>query len=78
MYACRCKNEAAGLRTDVYGIVSNGQGWIFYRWRADDTEFCRTTLFGINTLSTLLSALDHICAACDAQVAVGTSARISE
>ena len=69
MYACRCRNEAAGLRTDVYGIVSNGQGWIFYRWRADDTEFCRTTLFGINALPILLSALDQICAACDAQIA---------
>lgn len=26
MYACRQRNEAAGLKTDVYGIVSNGQG----------------------------------------------------
>jgi hypothetical protein len=68
MYACRRKNEAVGLRTDVYGIVSNGQGWIFYRWNADDTQFGRTALYGINALPDLLSALDHICAACNMQV----------
>lgn len=71
MYACRQKNEAMGLHTNVYGIVSNGQGWVFYRWKADDTEFSRTALFGINALPDLLGALDHICAACDAQLPTG-------
>jgi hypothetical protein len=68
MYACRRKNEAVGLHIDVFGIVSNGQGWVFYRWNANDTEFGRTALFGINALPDLLSALDSICAACDAQL----------
>jgi len=69
MHACRRKNEAAGLRTGVHGIVSNGQAWVFYRWTADDSEFGRTALFGIHALRQLLSALDYVCATCDAQLA---------
>lgn len=74
MYACRQKNEAAGLRADVYGIVSNGQGWVFYRWDASDADFGRTDMFGIVALPPLLSAIDHICAACDAEIAAVGSA----
>jgi len=68
MYACRQNNLAAGLKTDVYGIVSNGQGWVFYRWDAEDTEFGRTILISIDSLPRLLGAIDNICAACEAQV----------
>ena len=68
MYACRKKNEAAELQIDVYGIVSSGQGWVFYRWTASNTEFSRTALLGIDSLPRLLSALDYVCAACHAQV----------
>ena len=68
MYACRQTNEASGLCTAVYGIVSNGQGWVFYRWTADAADFGRTSLFGINALPALLGALDFVCAACHAQV----------
>lgn len=73
MYACRQRNEAAGLRIDCYGIVSNGQGWVFYRWDVDNKEFGRTALLGIDSLPRLLSALDHICAACNAQVPAAKS-----
>ena len=70
MYACRQRNEAAGLHIDVYGIVSNGQGWVFYRWNAENTEFGRTALLGIDSLPRLLGALDYVCAACDRQVPI--------
>ena len=68
MYACRQKNEAESLRIDVYGIVSNGQGWVFYRWNAENTELGRTNLFGLTALPSLLGALDHVCAACNTQI----------
>ena len=70
MSACRQRNENAGLRTDVYGIVSNGQGWVFYRWDADDTAFERTALMSVDSLPRLLGAMNTLCAACAAQVAV--------
>lgn len=68
MYACRERNKATGLHTDVYGIVSNGQGWVFYAWTADDSEFKRTDLYGTEFLPRVLAAIDHVCALCDAQV----------
>jgi hypothetical protein len=66
------RNVEAGLHIDVYGIASNGQGWVFYRWDANDTDFCRTTLFGLSDLPGLLGALDHVCAACESQIPVQT------
>ena len=77
MYACRQNNEAAGLKINVYGIVSNGQGWVFYEWSADGAVFGRTDLLGIKTLPELLAALDYLCAACNAQIpATTTSVRV--
>ena len=69
MHACRQKNEAAQLRTEIYGIVSNGQGLVFYRWKADDSEFGRTGIISVDAMPRLLGVIDHVCAACDAQVA---------
>ncbi len=68
MYACRQQNEAEGLQIDVHGIVSNGQGWVFYRWDVSNTVFDHTELYGIESLPRLLGAIDQLCAACDAQV----------
>ena len=68
MVACRRKNEADGLTVDLYGIVSNGRGWVFYRWTADDSRFERTGLLGSVSMPALLGALDYLCAACSAQV----------
>ena len=31
MIACRDNNHREAFDTDVYGIVSNGQGWQFYK-----------------------------------------------
>ena len=68
MYACRRNNEAAGLIADVHGIVSNGQGWVFYRWASDNSLFGRTGLLSTTAMPALLGALDHLCAACAAQL----------
>ena len=73
MYACRQKNEADGLSIDVYGIVSNGQGWVFYRWDMGDADFIRTGLLSTDGLPRLLGAIDHVCAACDEQIAAARS-----
>lgn len=66
----RGKRSYSGLSADVYGIVSNGQGWVFYRWNAEDTEFGRTSLLGIDNPPRPLGALDYVCAACNRQVPV--------
>ena len=69
MYACRQKNAEVRQTIDVHGIVSNGQGWVLYQWKADDSVFARTELFGVESLPRLLGAIDCLCAACAAQVA---------
>ena len=74
MFACREKNEAVGIRADVFGIVSNGQGWVFYRWDRSDQNFERTDFFGIKSLPDLLGAITTVCAGCDAQVSLMNAA----
>ncbi len=69
MAACRQNNHRAGLDTEVYGIVSNGQGWVFYRLTQTPEVFV-SGLFTANDLPKLLGALDHVCAVCAANVPV--------
>jgi hypothetical protein len=63
MYACQWNNRQRSLDIDIYGIVSNGQGWRFYKL-TQTNEAYETTLYGIEDLPGLLGALDYICAEC--------------
>ena len=63
MTACQWNNKREGLDLEVYGIVSNGQGWQFYRLASDSEPFV-TVQYAIGDLPGLLGALDAVCAAC--------------
>ncbi len=63
MYACAWNNRQAGYDTDVYGIVSNGHGWRFYKWEKAGDVF-RTDLPAIGDLPRLLGLLDYVCGEC--------------
>jgi len=63
MAACLQNNRRDGVETDVYGIVSNGQGCVFYRLTTGGEVFV-SGLFSSNDLPKLLGALDFVCAAC--------------
>ena len=63
MYACQWNNRQRSLDIDVYGIVSNGQGWRFYKLTRI-SEAYETTLYGMEDMSGLLGALDYVCAEC--------------
>ncbi|HZP81033.1 MAG TPA: hypothetical protein VFB21_05315 [Chthonomonadaceae bacterium] len=63
MYACQWNNRQRGLDIDIYGIVSNGQGWRFYKLTRTNEAY-ETTLYGIEDLPGLLGALDYICGEC--------------
>ncbi len=67
MAACQQNNIRDGHETEVYGIVSNGQGWIFYRLTRTPEVFI-SGLFTTNDLPKLLGALNHVCEACAANV----------
>ncbi len=63
MAVCRDNNVRDGHDLEVHGIVSNGQGWVFYRLTRTP-EVWVSGLFTMNDLPKLLGALDHVIAAC--------------
>ena len=69
MYACRWNNQQEHLEIDVFGIVSNGQGWRLYKL-ARSGEVFETELFTTAFMPELLGALDAIFAECSRAIAV--------
>lgn len=63
MAACRWSNQQRGLDMDVYGIVSNGQVWQFYRL-AQSGDILESGLYTVDDLPELLGALDYVCGEC--------------
>lgn len=68
LVACRWNNSRAGIIADVYGMVSNGDGWQFYSLRTDNRVH-KSRLFAIGLLPELLGIVDAICADCATHVA---------
>lgn len=65
--ACREKNLADGYDIDLFGFVSNGQTWLFYKLTTAG-EIFETSEYGVNALPELLGALDYICGECAKRV----------
>lgn len=63
MVACMRINQRDGHAMDVFGIVSNGQNWQFYKLTCAG-EVYETDQFFIRDLPELLGALDFVCAEC--------------
>lgn len=63
MAACRWSNEQRGQTLEVYGIVSNGQAWQFYKLTLAGEVF-ETSLYGMEDLSGVLGALNYVCTEC--------------
>lgn len=61
--ACRWSNQQRSLVIDIYGIVSNGQAWQFYKLCQAGDAF-ETGLYTTEYLPELLGALDSICGEC--------------
>ena len=67
MHACQWANRQRGHDTDVFGVVSNGQGWQFYKLTREGDAY-ETDPFAMTDLPRLLGVLDAICAACEKAV----------
>ena len=67
MAAARANNEHDGYRVDVYGAVSNGQTWQFYRLEHSGAVH-ETGAYTLQYLPELLAELHYVCAACDRNV----------
>lgn len=63
LVACRWANLRENHQTDVYGIVSNGQGWQFYKLTISD-QILETELYTTSELPKLLGLLNYVCSEC--------------
>lgn len=67
MKACRENNEQRGLAIEVYGIVTNGEGWKCYRYDLEG-RVAETQQVGLAHLEDILGQLSTIFAACEKQL----------
>lgn len=63
MVTCRWNNRRDKREIDVYGIVSNGQDWQFYKLTPQNAVW-ETNIYAISNLPELLGALSYVCAEC--------------
>jgi hypothetical protein len=63
MYACAWNNQQEGHSIDIFGIVSNGQVWQFYRLTPAGVV-SESELYTTARLPELLGMLDYVCAEC--------------
>lgn len=63
LVACRWNNRRDGHERSVYGIVSNGQLWQFYRLD-EENRISESSPYALTDLPELLGALDHLCSLC--------------
>jgi hypothetical protein len=71
MQACQWGNRQLGNDFTIYGIVTNGEGWKFYRLTAGG-EVSETLLHGIGEMSVLLGLLRVFFGLCEQNLGVVT------
>ncbi len=63
MKACQWRNDQVGNRIDIYGIVTNGTVWQFYKL-ARDSKVYETLPYALIELDRILGALNFVFAQC--------------
>jgi hypothetical protein len=69
MKACRESNAQAGAAIDVYGVVTNGAGWVFYQFTTDRRVF-ESRLYALGEIEEILGCLRLIFRKCEENIAV--------
>ena len=64
MQACQWKNQQANHSIDVMGIVTNGEGWKFYKLIPEGAVY-ETAAYSIGDLNLLLGRLHSVFQACE-------------
>jgi hypothetical protein len=64
MLACAEINAVHQIKVSVFGIVTNGSGWQFYR-RELSGEVFESLTYSITQISEILGILDHIFSECE-------------
>jgi hypothetical protein len=69
MQACQWCNRQVGQMSDVFGVVTNGEGWKFY-WLTIEGVVYGTMLYGMQDVADVLGALRSIFVRCVAMLKV--------
>lgn len=64
MKACRWNNEQAGNQLDVYGIVTNGEVWKFYKLTIEGQVF-ETLPYSLGDRDKILGMLEQVFTKCE-------------
>jgi hypothetical protein len=67
MQACQWTHHHADRAIDIFGIVTNGEGWKFYKL-AIDNQVYETELYALKDLPDILGILNVIFIACDRHI----------
>lgn len=62
--ACRWSNQQIGRDIEIFGIVTNGEGWKFYKLATDGLVY-ETLLYSLQSLDVLLGTLRDIFQQCE-------------
>ncbi len=68
MLACQWNNRQAGKEIDIYGIVTNGDGWRFYKLDTKG-EVYETTPSSIDIIERVMGALSYVFGKCEENLA---------
>ncbi len=63
MKTCQYQNQQSGQSFDVFGIVTNGEGWKYFK--LDAQAAYETTLYSISDIAAILGGLRYLFTACD-------------
>jgi hypothetical protein len=64
MQACQWNNNNDGRSIDVFGIVTNGEGWKFYKFTTENQVY-ETVLYSLENLPKILGILNWVFQDCD-------------
>lgn len=64
MKACQYNNQQLGQHLEVYGIVTNGNSWEFYRLQLDGKVY-GTETYSIGSIAELLGRLHYVFQLCE-------------
>jgi hypothetical protein len=69
MKACRDNNTQDGHLIDVYGIVTNGSGWVFY-WFDLENKVWETVMYSLANIDQLLGVLGYVFDKCEENISL--------
>lgn len=72
MQACQWSNQQVGRAIDIFGIVTNGEGWKFYTLALSGAVH-ETVLYAVNDIEAILGALNYIFQRCEQNLRQGAT-----